>query len=652
MKKKVLSALLTVFCIAGAAFAFTACDSENNENVNGNGNGNGNENPPAAVLKDSPEPINILTECDSTSIYVLNAVYEGEEDLSEFTEYKLDDYDWAKAKTSEYDTFEAIYEGLEPASTHTVYARCGAHGEYKASEEYSVTVTLEKGFRRDFPETASYDVEGKTVTVTLEEGVEVSFDNRETYTSNGTFTYTETGLKTFYLRYGETNKYLAGPEKNFNILITDFAGGFGTKENPYRIDNLEQFKTLRTASYVRDGDWCKLTSDIEFDETILDKAERGSLINIDGGGHKLISPKTSSPLFYEIGTAENLIIEQAEYISDLGSIGIDGALLSVFIQQAENVSVSGSITINNNKLNYFRDYCVSVGGIATYLFLPYTGGDYGMNNCRVDLNVSLPDTSSWSYQYYSLALGGLASTVTCHTTETKLARISACSVNLNVSGGVFGYGDIGGLVGGLVASSEASSSKRETPPIEVSDCYTAGSISLKTVSHALSGSKRIITRIGGIAPAVCGSIERCYSAIEFDINADVYAGTGDEPMYELRAGGIVAEGEKNGMQSPVLSNVLFAGKTTVKDITAESKKGSAFHVETICAKSSAFVSPSKLYFDETVLSVPEGAEQVSFSAYDTKVSASELKTLNWQKTNLAWDETIWNLQEGKLPELK
>lgn len=650
MKRKFIFTLLSLVCAIACAFGLAACGSP--DDVGNNGEEGGENNPPIE-LKESDAPIDILFQgANTTAIYVAYAIYGNDKTPSPYSEYKLDDGEWIAAQTG--DECQAVYENLTPGSTHTVYARCGAHDEYKASAEYSVTITLNKEYNHNKIETLKYDVTAKTLTVKLEEGMEVSFDNDETYSTDGTHTYNETGEKSFRVRYAETATHYSGDSKRYSVVITDFDGGLGTEENPYRIDTLEQFKTLRNATYLQENNWLKLTSDIVFDDETWGESWKWNeyTLNIDGNGHKIVNPNLSTPLFNNLGTAKNLTVENVKCNTFINGNETRAALLSNWIHQADNVSVCGSITVAcGEKPTYFRDHCVSVGGIAVSLKQPYTGGTYGMSDCRVNVTVSLPDTTEWSgwHAKYNLALGGLAAAVS-RSGGTDSATISACAVNLSVSGGVIYYGDIGGLVGGPVASSESGSSNREAPPIAVCDCYTTGNVSLKVFCGMISGSKQV-TRIGGIAPAVRGSIERCYSTIEFDIDAEISRNSSVDDQAEVRIGGIVAVGAHEGIKYPTLSNVFFAGK-----ILAKNKDGTndipCLITGATCVQPADFDTPSKWYFDAAVLTVTEGYETITASAMETKVATDELKSVNWQKNNLGWDETVWTLTNGKLPDLK
>ena len=117
MKRKLLTVLMLFFAAVGCAVGFAACVPTDN--------GDGGENPPQVELQESDAPIDIQLHCSPTSVFVFRAVYDENGTVSPYTEYKLDDGEWVAAKKSGN---EAEFNGLTPVSSHTLYARCGAHG--------------------------------------------------------------------------------------------------------------------------------------------------------------------------------------------------------------------------------------------------------------------------------------------------------------------------------------------------------------------------------------------------------------------------------------------------------------------------------------------------------------------------------------------
>ena len=684
MKKKLVSIALSLCCAGCMAVSFTACDlfggskhehdydtawSTSNTHhwyqCGGAGKCDAPEKDKAAHVDSNKDercdvcsypmpvpqeaPVEIDYDYTDTRITVKNAYYGTDRTTSFDTEYRLDNGEWQKRTYADY----LYYENLAPASAHTLSARMSAQNGKEASEPFTVTVTMKKSPNLSAPlkNEVSYEITGKKVVFTLNEGIELSLDGT-TYSAQSTIThvYPESGFKTVYIRYAETATHTASGRQSVQIRVTDFAGGKGTEEAPYLIGTLQEFKALK--SFTEDGSYFALTADIAFDSEVWAQNYL-SEIHLDGRGHKLTGLKQKTPLFYGVSSVKDLTVENAEYITKIaeqGELDIPNpAILAKDLNYAENVSVSGLITVSapNNAVSLSYDYSLAVGGICGRLVQEEAGEEYGMTGCRADITVSLPNIEEKMGNHMKLNMGGLAGIVLPNqiTAHNELAAISRCSANLNVTQAYVFEANIGGLLGGL--GSVGQYGTKFGPTANISNCYTTGDVHINFYAKNVASHSGTL-RIGGIAPEITGSISKCYSAIDFDIETELYTGY----SAGIYLGGICASAhDETGFDEQILSNCFFAGSIQVTN-TATENAGGTYNLNALCADARSFHSTGSLYYLNTVVSAVTGNESVSALDGASAVTNSVLKSSGWQKDTVGLSNTVWVIEDGKLPVLK
>lgn len=635
-----------------------APESEKAEHIDENRDGRCDECRYSPMTVPQDAPVEIYYTVSDTEIKVYRAYYGTDKRTSDETEYKLDDGEWKKIPAS-YTYLN--FSELEPASTHTIYARMGAWVDnnqipYAASEPFSVSATTDKA-ETDFPtkDKISYAVAGKTVVFTLGDGIELSLDDAETFSAERviTHTYPQRGTKRVYIRYAETATHKASGNIRIDIITTDFAGGDGTASSPYLIGNFAQLKALDDDNLGLDK-YFALTADVTCDNEILD-GDYQFRTHIDGRGHKISGLKLKAPLFNRVTEVKDLTIENAVYVSTLGTGNNDymgnPAILAANLTYAENVSVSGSITVNATADVTQLSTCI--GGICARLDQYTAGTEYGLKRCRADITVSLPDLSQTSVKL-DLSLGGLAGLVlpANKTAHNQLATISRCSANLVVTGADVATAHVGGLVGGLNYESSSASSRRFGPTANISDCYTTGSVQMSFIAQNTPASSITLylgtSYIGGIAPEITGSIERCYSAIDFDINTELYAGY----TADILLGGICAQAHKESGFSveQKLQYNLFAGSISVTNAATENIGGS-YKLYAVCAKDDDFTAKEGMFYKPDVANTE--ADEISVNAgAAAAIAESSYTDTTWQLNNWHLSDAYWNKTAGQLPTLK
>lgn len=245
----------------------------------------------------------------------------------------------------------------------------------------------------------------------------------------------------------------------FSIISNDFADGNGSKENPYVVSNLTEFKSVAN----HNGCYFKQSADIDFDYGNIKPlfAKNYSFVGVyDGAGYALNNYMNT---------------EGGDNNSIFGYIGLDGTVENVTIN---NASLSGNrecgiISSNNSgmikgcTINNSTMACSSVD----------TGMICGENDGKI-MNCTVSGTIASSYA------GGIAG--------ENNGVISNCNSSVSISG----Y-DIGGIVGKNIGT--------------VIACTASGSIEPK-------GSNNGMPACGG---GVCGSNEKVIQQCSYTGISDV-----------------------------------------------------------------------------------------------------------------------------------
>lgn len=685
MKKKFLITLLSGVCVTACAFGLTACnmfgggnnkhehdydtswandetyhwhtclgggdcdtpEKDKAKHVDANSDGYCDICERGGLPEKQDAPVEIEYSYTDTKITVEDAYYGTDKTTSWDTEYRLDDGEWKKRNQVTRDYI--YYTDLTPASTHTLYARMGENGNFAASDAFSVSVTLKKTVRKDFPtkDSIAYEMTGRTAVFTLSDGIELSLDGGKTYSTDKqiTHTYSKVGLHDVLIRYSETETHTESGRLRISVRATDFAGGYGTEESPYIIGTLEQFKALK--DFNVNGSFFVLTGDIAFDNEIWEYGMLGE-ITIDGRGHKITNLKQKTPLFRSVKAAKNLTVENAVFVSTLGKTNNDSstnpAILAFDLHSAENVTVSGMIEVNAAET--VAQSSIAVGGICARLVQENAGETYGMTGCRADIKVTLPNVKAKLGEHLKVHLGGLAGYVLPYDkfTHNEFATIMRCSANLNLTQAYASEANVGGIVGGFGSTSQYGA--KFGPTAEISNCYTTGKVRLYFLAE---GESLGTSHIGGIAPEITGSISTCYSTIDFDIDTELYTNAGAT----IYLGGICAKAHnETDFVKQSLNRCLFAGSISVTN-AATANAGGTFKLNAVCADETGFAADGvDYYYKSGVTDSVEGEQTVSGDGA-RPVEETEMLTVEWQKQSLKiTDEYYWITEEGKLPTLK
>ncbi len=276
---------------------------------------------------------------------------------------------------------------------------------------------------------------------------------------------------------------------------THFAGGSGTKYNPYRISNTRHFNNIR--KYADDNAYFEMVSDIEFDVRLFDDYE-GEYYNngllwlpienfngyFDGGGYLLDGIETTNAIFgTNTGKIENLEVYVRSYRTGLCT---------------ENYG-----TINNCFVRFYID----PPGYYDNLNAGITCINYGaISNCKAMGSISSDEEAAGiCLKNYGLI-----------TYSQSSIRISG---NIGVSSGITNenYGTIS-----YCSNVHSISSLRSAAGIAyrndglISDCYNSGSFEFTSP----------FAKEGAISSINNGSIINCYN-----LGFRIYTSYGKDTIY-------------------------------------------------------------------------------------------------------------------------
>lgn len=567
------------------------------------------------------------------SIKVLDVLY-GEEGGGE-TEISINGTDWKDFDNS----VGYVFDGLTPNTEYTVCARQKGYGEYQASKSFCKKVkTLRVASDRVPTDVTATIYHGEVTLKGVTDEMEVSFDNGATYGANKTHTYTEKGEKTVLVRYKETSENLAGDDLKIKISYNDFAGGTGSSDDPFLIETYDELKAISDYDYKAAY---KLLEDITFPAApVCDIIVfSGTLL---GNGKKLISPvidysdnngiNAYGGIFHTNGqdtVIRDLTVENAQ-ITTAPSPMTHGILINS-AKELSNCKVSGKIVLS---CILSRSY--SVGGLCGEI----DDADSKISGCSADVTIELVGKETTGFYF-----GGLVGKVSANCViENSNAKISAVNGSM-----VFMKGYAGGLVGAVkkatavtIARSWAATSLTVSamncyaggiiglaPNTDITDCYATGSISVSgnyVNSQALCVAGGITAGVTQSIGAPSGSIANCYSAVDFNIqwnNSNVIVA------------GIICNALGTDKK---LENCLYVGTATVSGDKTDNAKMYALTMQAagyaVANNYIAAVSAEGMVDDDVIT-----------------VAADVYLTAAWFKQTLKLDDTVWNLTDGKLPEL-
>lgn len=619
MKKKIALLVLFWVCALACAFGLAGCNPDSSEP------------PPQKLIA----PTDIVVSVGADWLGVKSAYY-GNGNIGDGTEIKLDDGEWTELGNKAdvwHDNARLLYENLEVASTHVIYARAKEYRDYLPSDEFSKQVTLNKGTRTDKPEGLSLKMidgmVGKIEGFTDEMEVVIGYGAVVETSDNDTIIFDRLGYQSVRVRYKETDKYFASEPASIDGYATVFSGGSGTEEEPLLVKTFEQFIAMGTQERTKlpnDGNpYFRLVNDITYpEETQAPIPYNLYFINLDGNGKKIIGAKVAATqkdwyagIFEKLNSVKNLTVENAEVTvtyNDYRWAGTYTGLLAGSIQDAYGCKASGTIKLEISDGD-------DVGGFSELANLPVgglSGSCAAFENCVADVKVILP-TAPKRGLAYELKLGGLAGN------GGNSVTLKQSSAKISVSG-VAAAARIGGLIG---QCSEAS--------IENSCAEIAVDLSLCEFPSSTGGvnpyhGHKEASYIGGLT----GHIEKSFSAKNSYafMNCTV---NGAKDGFQVNVGGLASsEFYTPDKDIPITAencfidfSVDFDGAGTEPVIMGGSLNN---RFGTFTSASEALTLIDCYYLNSLPAVAAEGA---------TATAESDLRDIDWQKAHLNWDEEIW-----------
>ena len=439
---------------------------------------------------DAPTDI-VIENITKESFFIFDVLYG--EDGGGATQVSIDGAVWI-----DFDNAVGCEMGsLAPNTEYTVYARQKGYGEYPASDAFTKKVTTLRDSTTRVPENVTANIYHGTVTLNgATDEMEVSYDNGKTYVADTTHTYTEKGEKTILVRYKETSNFLAGANLTIKVKYNDFAGGSGTKSDPYLIENFEQFMAINSEHR---GEAFKLLDDIRFPETAVTEIIVFSG-EFDGNNKKLINPRFDysensdinayGGIFHTNGhdtVIRDLTVENAEITTNASNF-VHGLLINN-AKELSNCNVSGKIIVAFTSSRTYQ-----VGGLCGQI----SDNDSVITNCHADVTVETTGIDSPT----GITVGGLVGKINAdctieHSSAKLTALIGAIKFYIGYAGGLVGEVEkatsvtiskswaqndlnitaINCFVGGIIALS---------PNADITNCYATGSIvaSGRNISYA------------------------------------------------------------------------------------------------------------------------------------------------------------------------
>ncbi|MDE7453108.1 MAG: hypothetical protein K2N22_01715, partial [Clostridia bacterium] len=464
MKKKFtfILALTAVLC---ACVSFAACGIFE-------GSGGHKETAPTDI---------ILGEITDSSIEVKDCVFDDE--YAHFPQLSLDGKNWTERLSLGGGCDGYLFEGLEPNTEYTVYAREGSRGgNYKPSDAITKTATTLRTAASGVPEGVDYEQNHGKITLTnFSDEMEASFDGGKTY-GGGEHTFTVKGEYTVLVRYKQTDKAFASESAELKVEYSDFTGGLGTEQKPYLIGSYAELCKMKI-SYVT----CfKLINDIVFPAEAVGSVPIAG--RLDGNGKKIISPKIDTALNkngetslfcfanLSIGSAiSDLTVENITYLSNKRASAADEGLLTDNAREVINCSVTGEMIINGAG-------SASFGGIAGCV--DYVGKITG---CSADVKFTVADGVTAVNNYY---FGGIAGGC-----DSGSAKITGCTakVSFNLTAGNNYAAVAGGIVGKAASGTQISACSAKVS----FSAWGANKAELGGIAGKASGSAKIVNCFAG-----------------------------------------------------------------------------------------------------------------------------------------------------------
>lgn len=259
-------------------------------------------------------------------------------------------------------------------------------------------------------------------------------------------------------------------------LFAQFAGGSGTQEDPYQIATIEQLQAINTETEYLGKHFIQI-GDIDASETINWNE-----------GHGFIPIGVGSQWFTGSYNGNNFFISDL-YINPLGSyesIGVFSFSNDAIFQKI----VLNSLTINMEEEHFSGSFVGGLVGYATNSII---------NDCSV--NGSIISFGNCSINAAGGLVGWIEGTV-----------IGACRAFIDIDFEIFGYGGIGGILGGgdgNISNCQASGNIAGNNNVGglVGELNSPSLISFSTADCNVTGNERV----GGLVGWLRGDLENSYS---------------------------------------------------------------------------------------------------------------------------------------------
>ncbi len=608
MKKKFLTAVILLCMAVSCILCLSAC-------------GGTAQTPP--TREKAPAPIGLTLKQDEDYIGVTNVNYTN--GYLE-TECKLDDGQWRTLSVN-WDEHgnHLTFTNLEPGSTHTVYARAKANESFDASDPLSKSVTLEKASQTKVPEGLSVKMTtGRTVEIVgLTDDMEVRYNASDEWVNTGTHTYDKTGVIDIAVRYKESASHFAGQPAYLRVYATDFGGGMGSEQDPFRIENYEQLAAISDTGflhYIGNIVYFRLENDIDFTDKTHTPIE-AFRVCLDGNGKKFTGVNIESMnqsvfdyvgVFRRITEVRDLTIENATVSVIIDSItDVRAGIICGDVGTIENCTVNGIINVSIKEGEQFGDKNypseIHIGGLT-----PFANT---INNCSADVKVVLPDAAKRNYNYCA-SIGGLAG---------NASKVSNSSAKLAVNGGGNNAAvSNGAVIGGLTYSVDNDA--------EVENCFAEVNANFSFEAPNNPTATLHEGFFGGLIGDACSPIvKNCYALSNFSVKAD--------SLRLVAFGGLTAGAVKSA------TNCFADGTFTAEDQSEESGRSyirqDAFAVKTVYPDDNNADQPSEI--TNCYYTSDSGLTSATAAAAATR---AEMRTVGWQKAHLNFDGNVWIFNDG------
>jgi len=512
-------------------------------------------------------------------------------------EFSLDGNAWQLANT---------FSNLIPNTLYRVHIRQPEDERNHASGVLIREVTTLRQ-NQDMPN-VNYTQSNRTITLTgATSAMEVAFDG-ETFGSETTHTFTvaDNGERIIRVRYRQTEQANASEAQEISVRISNFYGGRGTAQDPFRIRTFENFQAISGFAYF------ELIDDIQFPSEAVSPINVSNVRRIDGNGFSILEPILYNSLFLGTSTAPDLsnlniidaVLTMRNVFPSNLSAGNGSVIAGVFNNSAiSNVHISANIDIEiESTIATQAGYAFAFGAIAG-----------SMNNGHI-VDSSADITLSFSHNAVSsgqTAIGGLLGRGINTTIENSHTNIDFDLSDIR-------RGAVGGLVGGIEASGGTPSS------ISIENSFALGAIIVR--GEGVTATDTV--HVGGLVGLTGEAITNSYSSVDLGVSI---------VNQNLLLGGIAGRSLTNS--NPAMENVFFAG-----NIAVSSQLDSAFTVWQNSMVAQVIRDVVNGFHIDTL----SGVE----AQHSTAISEADLHSIIWQRANLNFDEEIWQLSDGQLPILR